>query len=732
MAELRGRVQSAHERPADVVVYECLDAAYGLRQQGRFELALKLLEAADDARANAELRGYSGLLEAELARVLGRFEASLQTLDEVASILAAVSADPRRHIEGANVATTEAPAIHPTRALDLDVRWLTAVADTWQDLGVNEHAARYVEAALAVADAGEDPSTRALARAKTMRYALVTGDFPRVERLYAAMAEEETLWPEVHLLRVWAAIDSSVSGGEPAFDPEPELERLAALGADELGVLERRSVDVARVTLSFDRGRWKEAAARLAELRAVGGEFASSSIDPDSLRLLAAELRLARLSGARDDLAAVHTQARTSLLALGEQWAARPRVEGGAGLLHSSSRSDLLVEFVRASTILAGEKRGVVEALDLLSTLQATDDSPFVSWNEAEAALLAPERGLVVYLSGRAASLALCGDGDAWEVVELPSFYGLMAASQRLERATHAALEEPGERTRRRLAKAAAEAARAFLDPLREELAGHRELLVIGLESFGWPLIELCEWEPDTDFGLAFEVSYAPTLPRAFQLARRARTSARAPLIVAAPSASKISKAAGLAPLDDPSATVRAILRSSEDSAPEPLVGTSATLEGLHQRLPEADSLTMVVHGLFDPLRPQPAGLALAASSSHSGAIWAHDVARLEAPSFVALFTCYAAAGPVRRGSERAAHLGESFLSAGARAVALSKAPLSYRPSLEMAEALQRELRDGAHPAAALRAARRGLVARDRERHRVHAQLMRIYGFGFD
>ena len=103
------------------------------------------------------------------------------------------------------------------------------------------------------------------------------------------------------------------------------------------------------------------------------------------------------------------------------------------------------------------------------------------------------------------------------------------------------------------------------------------------------------------------------------------------------------------------------------------------------------------------------------------------------------LFACRGGAGPSRRGAERAGHLGESFVAAGARAVLLAKTPLRYDASLELAEELHAELRTGAAPATALRRVRERILrstasgaASDGRLTDLHALLVRFFGYGFE
>lgn len=123
-------------------------------------------------------------------------------------------------------------------------------------------------------------------------------------------------------------------------------------------------------------------------------------------------------------------------------------------------------------------------------------------------------------------------------------------------------------------------------------------------------------------------------------------------------------------------------------------------------------ALVLLSHGLRDPADERPSQILLEAPPGGADAALSCDgVEALSSPPVVFLGVCGSARGPAREGTGPAAHLGGAFLLAGADAVVLSDADLSFGPTLLLAEAFLGRLRAGDGPAEAMRQARLALHA---------------------
>jgi tetratricopeptide (TPR) repeat protein len=144
------------------------------------------------------------------------------------------------------------------------------------------------------------------------------------------------------------------------------------------------------------------------------------------------------------------------------------------------------------------------------------------------------------------------------------------------------------------------------------------------------------------------------------------------------------------------------------------LLGREATKEAIERsRLDQFRFVHFATHGRIDEEQPGRSGLALSARAAApgSGLLTLNEVFRLRLNAeAVVLSACSSGRGEVVRG-EGLVGFTRAFLYAGARAVVVSLWNVNDRSTADFMDSFYAALREGAHPAAALREAKRSFLA---------------------
>ncbi len=477
-------------------------------------------------------------------------------------------------------------------------------------------------------------------------------------------------------------------------------------------------------TAAFERARsWLERA-RQRLLRCKARDLASQPLQLEA-RLAALESTLAISSGASlEERRAAALRLDVALQAFFSRWRATRLRPGGLGFLHYGSRRQLLGAKVNAALDLEGPERGPAIALEALVQAQALGT---LSRRLGAVPTTAP--GIARFFAGRVGLVYLAGpDGSHLFVVhgaevvhaELPSMVELERLRSEFNDEvlrSPAGLAKPARAERRERLRSSGEALAAALLPeeLRSVLERSERLTVVGLETLGYVPFEALPLGELRELGSTHAVDYLASIPLGVCLAgERADAEGVLDLVLLAdPELSQgwLDEHPAMPPLGLERERLGPLLEVYGASRAQLLVAAEASFTRLEESLGGSPRvLQILAHGVFDMGRERSSGIALAQEAGAVRVLWCADAERLSAPPLVILSACGAARGPRRRGGDGLAHLGGAFLVAGARAVISSVADLELEATLSLSEVLHRELRAGASPASALRAARRELA----------------------
>lgn len=716
---------SARGKPASFVTGLRYQTALAWRTAGDVARARALLEAARPTLAEADPYAPWVWIElADLARFAARWSEARGYLEAARAALAPLGRDPFQH--------------HPEErgaALAL-ATWFDVAGQLYHELGRGELAAEHYAEGLARAQAlGDDALWWAFVDDQ-MRLALALGRAAEVESLFERVRADErwTRGPagdrgKLTLQHARARLERELQGERPRGETRALLagllEESAAYPHDAL------ELEILLATEALDAGEGERAEAWIAAARArraatgTGAEEASQQ----AFALEAVALRARRLAGGSASARATLASARATFEAFIAAWCATPELAGGVGFLQPAWRSQFLSQWLAFELNVLGEEAGAWAALEDHLRIQSCGSltralgASALDLARAQARLVSSERGALLYVPGREASLAFVLDARGAAAVALPPASELVRARRSLEEAALVGVADG------RLAEAVARATRAFLPrELWQRLEPLHEILLVGGEGAGIFGFELLEPEAGRPLGLEFAISHVPSLPAAAALADRARPAPESgPWILVAPAEAGPAPpfdALEPVPFDSEHFERVAGIHGREES--RLLRGDAASGSALRsQAFSEAHLASLITHGLFDPARERPAGLLLARGE----ALWCEDVETLRVPALVTLIACGAGRGGERRGDDGRTHLGASFLAAGAQAVVLGQADIEAELGHRLDEDFHGRVARGVPPAEALREAR--AVARDPE-SRTQALLVRLVGIGWE
>lgn len=443
----------------------------------------------------------------------------------------------------------------------------------------------------------------------------------------------------------------------------------------------------------------------------------------------------AELERSRQELERAYAAVLTS-------WAGQPRGRSGLGFLVFSRRRAILDVLVELALRLDGPERGPARALELvtrwqdLGTLvQKLEPVPW-SIEDLRGSLVGEGRALLVFVPGDGVTHLFGVERERVRHWPLPAKYQLEARVLELQRElSHPPADARDAASRARISVAARALREALLpEDALDWAARWRGMYVVGAELLGGAPLELLEHPAGGTLGTRTALAYLPSLPAGLGLERRARSRGdeRSGIdlrMLAAPAHANTTKAKGARfTLSDESAR---LLREPFDPARVDLwSGAEATLERLDPARP-ARILHLMTHGLYDPERVLPAGLALEPSEHDDGLLWCDELEDGSvAARLVLLSACGAARGPSRQGDDGVAHLGGAFLAAGADCVVLSRFDVDAAATVELMISVHARLAAGDAPAEALRAARERLAADPRFDHPFYAGGLQAFGLG--
>ncbi|MDP6520643.1 MAG: hypothetical protein QF411_12155, partial [Planctomycetota bacterium] len=417
-------------------------------------------------------------------------------------------------------------------------------------------------------------------------------------------------------------------------------------------LLRERALDEAATVLDSARKRLLAWNAN-DQLRAPAPEAAS-------LATLSARLAVLRVAG-KEELARQLTELRHAHGIFLEHWNSTPLRPAGIGFLHYGGRRAVLSELISLTLLVEGLDPGVDHILEHLMEAQALGSVsrrlgiPTGSVDAVREKLIPPGGGLLIYLSGPDRSHLIALDAAG-------SLYRELLPARELERlradfVTTVTLPPSVPSTDRlyttraaRLTTTGRALSRALLpEDIMRRVAGWGPLTVVGIDTLGYLPFEALPIMDDVALlGDRHPIAYTPTLPLGLYLADKATDKARSDsstpegkekgnasatpeltvLIASDPGVEARERWPHLVPLPFAVAE-RAQLKANWKSGgvsfvegprvweffPHSNADTDAALpRDQDLSSPETTNLSVleiIAHGVYDPQRERPAGLAL-------------------------------------------------------------------------------------------------------------------------
>lgn len=701
------------------------DLGRTLTDSGSFEEAKSLFLRG--ARLQSRLFSpYCWLEVAALARRQGAFDEAERALDSAVAML---------HPEDPQASTLLATCYGDRGQLQLELGLL------------NEAAESFAQERKAAEQSGGIPLVAAALHESHLM--LAAQDWEGVRRVAKAAISDNRMGaagPEP--LRRWRIFEI-LGEIEDLRDREADLRSIEDRLAAELstpGPLDesvRLSALETLATLALDRSDLAAAAARIEAAAAIADDLgdAAHRATVASLQMRAARMEAeAGNEAARASLPARLASYTEIVDAFGEQWKRIPFRLGGLGYLEYANRTRILGEWISSCVATEGEERGTRKALEgvlkaqALGSLARAENLPAGSLAEVQGALVAPGRGILLFVPAPGRSHAFAIDTDGVH-------YNALPASHRIEVAARSAAREVFRKPARGAVPhgdpLAALSKLLFPRSIAQRLEHWESVLLVGGELMGGvPFASLpVGGEP---LGWTHRIEEAPSIPVALWLARR--RASRAPRenlkeisLFVAPAISAAGRARwpGLPEFpDDLLGRLSRLGRWYDEASCHS--GAEATARTLAQGSGSSRVLCIVAHGVYDSARSRPPGILLAAGDPREeGAVFSEDVERSAAPELAILASCGTSRAPLRRGDDGVQHLGGAYLRSGSDAVILTKADLDLSATCAFLEAFHEELRErGANPAAAMVAARRAVASRGSWEHPYYWGALQLWGLG--
>jgi hypothetical protein len=619
-----------------------------------------------------------------------------------------------------------------------------ASADLWLDLGLPERARPHVEFELERARATNDQATRVRACADELTLFAVEENYTAVVARYAELRDEPWFACAPAAEQGWCLLH--VAAGLLAAEHDEVLPRgQAAALLDEL--LEPGRIDPVmrkwalrhRAVCAANDGDWN-LARRLCEslrceINAVGlpDDAIPRGRVGEALVGLEARIELARDHDAPDRERRLRSnldRVRRAWTEFLSHWSGAPARGGGLGYLHIAERHQLLQELIELELAVGGEAIGASQALQHVldaeqqSTLSRRMRIKPTDVEELRRELTDSRAGLLVYLPSRDRSFVFALDTRGVRLFHLDAEFrargpchALAAAAQSAVRAARG-IEEP------ELVAAAADCARVMLPAaLEEHIAAWRDVLVVGIDDFGYVPIELLPARGGGTQGTRRAISYCATGAMALTLQRAPTPGTGHARLLLAPDVEGSELPLSDSEMHD---LVSAVSRDSEI-----LAGADAVASRLSLAADEKVTLLYVfAHGTHDATSERPGVLLMSPSSSSTGNVRAEDVEAMNEPPMVLITACQVGRAPMRRGDGGRSDLAAAFIHAGAQVVVLPTCDLEAAATVRAVPRILRSLTSGMQSAEALRSVRAELIAEHDPGAALQAHLLHVVGRG--
>jgi len=570
-------------------------------------------------------------------------------------------------------------------------------------------------------------------------------DFGRAASICDALltSGQELLPDERRAVRAMEALAATQRARESQLDVEPATRQLvqSLLDDKELRSDIRAELLLAEVDIELRARDFASAEAHLHEAQALlatrtgGPDPFQSAQDRDVAIAYAACLALERGVPA-SELNARHEELAQTCSEMSANAATLPLRPGGVGYLYWSNPRLVLSARIRCAIALHGEQRGAEEAVEIIAaaqvqaTIARSLNLPPVSLAEIRKSLLAPDHGLLLYLPGcdRTHLIAIDDrDARAFElgprgvlvnaVTSFSARGSMPPDGPRDESATaprNDPLRESGEKLRKLL----------LPDDALALIARWKGFYVVGADLLAQANFERLPLPDGKSLGVEYAVARLPSLPLGVWLAQRRRSRSdaahRSKLMVLAVTDVARSVRQRWPALDSIRLSIadhEALVAARREGAAIVLDGRDAARRRLWgDDLASVELLEIFSHGILDPSRERPLGLALGGEEDADGVLWCEDIERdFRSPPLVALFACGSGFSLSRLGDDCASQLGVSFLRRGADAVVVGQALLALGAMVELGSAFDECLTsEGSSPAEALRRARQKLAESSR------------------